>query len=141
MPRLSKQEKTELAVRTNIDYDAYIKTNGVWNWMKEYARGGGFRHPWPRYFELTTLWGDKRHPGHGVPHTLSEFRKLGLREKMFIPAIGFVVATYSAVLYMRWNTSYWSDSIDEKWGYRQAYKKEFRAQFDGVQKPKLNPIW
>eukprot|EP00994_Dinema_validum_P005683 NODE_3866_length_515_cov_82.424893_g3296_i0.p1 GENE.NODE_3866_length_515_cov_82.424893_g3296_i0~~NODE_3866_length_515_cov_82.424893_g3296_i0.p1 ORF type:complete len:161 (-),score=41.67 NODE_3866_length_515_cov_82.424893_g3296_i0:33-458(-) len=138
-PGLSKQEKTVLAVRENIDIEYYVKERGLGNWFKEVVRGVG-RHPWPKYFELTDFFGDKRH-GDVIPRNFAALRKLPSTQIVPIAVISAIMGTEIYMWYWRTHTSFWSDKVHEKYGFRSVYSKDFKAQFDGVNKPKLNKIY
>eukprot|EP00670_Eutreptiella_braarudii_P005533 CAMPEP_0174285312 /NCGR_PEP_ID=MMETSP0809-20121228/8158_1 /TAXON_ID=73025 ORGANISM="Eutreptiella gymnastica-like, Strain CCMP1594" /NCGR_SAMPLE_ID=MMETSP0809 /ASSEMBLY_ACC=CAM_ASM_000658 /LENGTH=84 /DNA_ID=CAMNT_0015381037 /DNA_START=20 /DNA_END=271 /DNA_ORIENTATION=- len=72
---LTKQEKTVMAQMENIERYSFLKEHGFRRWAYEIIRGGGTRHPWPKYFELTDFFGDKRH-GDSVPRNYKAFTKM-----------------------------------------------------------------
>uniref|UniRef100_UPI002FE4FA8E NDUEG13 n=1 Tax=Euglena gracilis TaxID=3039 RepID=UPI002FE4FA8E len=137
---LSKQEKTDMAVRENIEKPSWIKENGFQRWCYEMVRGVG-RHPWPRYFELTDFFGDKRH-GDAIPRSWAAVKKLE-RGQVIGPAVCVTLTlwVFVAGTISKRNNTVWCDSIQEKYGFKQPYSREFRTQHDGVLKPKLPAIY
>mmetsp|Transcript_36175 Transcript_36175/g.64731 ORF Transcript_36175/g.64731 Transcript_36175/m.64731 type:complete len:144 (-) Transcript_36175:231-662(-) len=137
---LTKQEKTALAMAENIEAKSYVRQHGLGKWAYEVFRGVG-RHPWPRYFELTDFFGDKRH-GDAIPRNLAAFKKMRSVDKMapFV-FLGLLTYIYGGAYYAKNHTTLWCQPIEDEYGHAQAYTKEFRAQFDGVNKPKLPQIY
>ena len=58
------------------------------------------RHPWPRYFELTDFFGDKRH-GDAIPRNLAAFKKMRRQDK-WAPFVflGMITYIYGGVWHM-----------------------------------------
>eukprot|EP00906_Rhabdomonas_costata_P036664 RCo051405 len=139
---LTEKEKTDLAISEMFPpRQSYVQKHGIGKWVKTNITQLG-RHPWPKYFEVTDFFGDRRYGDSGLfPRSLAKIRSWTPVEKAVVfccipPLISLFVSMYRVR-----NTSLYSDKIVEKYGYRNPYTKEFREQFDGVNKPKLPKIY
>jgi len=137
---LTQQEKTDLAIRQNIDRPAWIKQHGFRAWCYEMVRGLG-RHPWPKYFELTDFYGDKRH-GDIIPRTWADVKKLKRGQvATAVVCSGMLLYIFGLGTWCKRNNTAWSESIHQEYGFKQPYTRKFRAEHDGVTKPKIPAIY